>query len=207
MSRIIIISAPSGVGKSTVIKELMRAFPNLVFSISATTRPIRQGEEHGKDYFFVSKEHFEQSISDNKFIEYATVYGNLYGTYYHTIKEQTSSNQWVLLDIDSEGLLNLKKELAHDPSLDIIDILLLPRSYDVLQERLQSRGTDTQEAIARRLKEAHLDIQKYQSYTYAIINDALEDCVRLCTHILRAHPHCNSPDLFQHKHAQKLLLP
>ncbi len=169
---IFIISAPSGAGKTTLVREVMQRLPGLRFSVSYTTRLPRSNEKEGEDYFFVSHSVFQKMIDDNEFLEWAEVLGNRYGTPRPGLKELESEGVDLILDIDTQGAKKVLKEVAQ-PVL----IYLLPPSLKVLKERLINRGVDSLESIKFRLSSARKDTEGAYRYQYVIINDKIEDAV------------------------------
>jgi len=164
-----VISAPSGAGKSTLIKVLMQNVPDLIFSVSHTTRAPRAGESHGRDYFFVDKHEFEDMIENGRLAEWAKVHDNYYGTSRSFIEENLSSGAGIILDIDVQG-----KELIEKVFPECVSIFIMPPSIDVLRQRLSARGTETPESIAKRMGNAELEILKMDSYKHIVINDDLD---------------------------------
>ncbi len=169
---IFIISAPSGAGKTTLVREVMQRLPGLRFSVSYTTRLPRSNEKEGEDYFFVSHSVFQKMIDDNEFLEWAEVLGNRYGTPRPGLKELESEGVDLILDIDTQGAKKVLKEVAQ-PVL----IYLLPPSLKVLRERLVNRGVDSLESIKFRLSNARKDMEEAYRYHYVIINDKIEEAV------------------------------
>jgi len=167
-----IISAPSGSGKSTLTNEILKLVPNLVFSISYTTRAPRGSEQNGKQYHFVAIGEFERMVRDGEFLEHANVHGNCYGTSRGSLREAGKSGQDLLLDIDVQGAAQIKKNLT-----DAISIFVLPPNRTKLEWRLRNRGEDREEVIQRRLQDASREIQEYDKYDYVLINDQLEKSV------------------------------
>ena len=208
MKRLIVISAPSGVGKSTLIKNLMPSYPKMTFSVSATTRAPRPAEHHGKDYFFLDPTAFQRHIDQGDFIEHTHVYGNSYGTLIGPIRDNVQKGLWPLLDVDSVGLKNIQNAYSDEPDVDIISILVLPTSIQVLYERLRQRGTETEEVIQGRMRDIYEDIAAHPLYTYVLINDQFDDCMRDFHTLLHNHPNTtrgSHPTLFAHDHAKNLL--
>jgi guanylate kinase len=165
-----IISAPSGSGKSTLVNELMKLVANLDFSISYTTRASRGSEQNGKQYFFVTRDIFEQMIRDNDFLEYAEVFGNYYGTARRFLRDAEKNEHDLLLDIDVQGAGQIKKTLP-----EAVSIFVLPPNRQTLEWRLRKRSEDAEAVIERRLITASREIQNYDKYDYILINDKLED--------------------------------
>ena len=167
--RLFVISGPSGSGKTSLTNRLLEALPGLRFSVSYTTRPKRRGEEHGKQYFFVSSEEFEDMVDRNEFLEHAHVYGNHYGTSREFVESQLEEGLDVLLDIDVQGALIVRQATA-----EAVMIFVLPPSYAALRERLIRRGLDDAQVIELRLQLARKEIQYYRRYDYLVINDDLD---------------------------------
>lgn len=163
-----IISAPSGSGKSTLTNEILKLVPNLVFSISYTTRPPRGSEQNGKQYYFVSGEEFNRMVRDGEFLEHANVYGKCYGTARRFLREAGKSGNDLLLDIDVQGAAQIKKNLT-----DAISVFVLPPDRQTLEGRLRNRSEDREDEIERRLKTASREIEEYDKYDYVLINDQL----------------------------------
>jgi len=166
---LIVISAPSGTGKTTLCHMLLEEFPNMEFSISYTTRKPRPGELNGRDYFFVDRETFERMVEEGDFLEWAEVYGNLYGTSKSQVLKALEEGKDILLDIDTQGALQVKKNFP-----EAVLIFILPPSLKELERRLKKRGTDDEETIRKRLQTAREEIGKALEYDYIIVNDILE---------------------------------
>jgi guanylate kinase len=167
---VFIISAPSGSGKSTLVNELMRLVHGLDFSVSYTTRSPRGSEQNGKQYYFVSREEFEQMIRANEFLEHADVFGNYYGTARRFLREAEADGHDLLLDIDVQGAQQIKQKLP-----DAISIFVLPPDRKTLEWRLRKRSEDAEDVIERRLVKAGGEIENYSKYDYVLINDKLEE--------------------------------
>ncbi|GAB4341047.1 MAG: guanylate kinase [Desulfobulbaceae bacterium] len=168
-----VLSAPSGGGKSTVLKQVMDTTPGLVFSVSHTTRPPRPGEEEGRDYHFVSPETF-RSIRDREpfgFLEWAEVHGNLYGTSREAVEKRLSAGLDVILDIDVQGALQVME--AADP----VTVFITPPSLAELERRLRGRGTESEEDLGLRLENARKELAWCDRYQYLVVNDRLEEAV------------------------------
>lgn len=176
----LIVSGPSGAGKSSVCSELRRMENSLHFSVSCTTRSPRPNEVDGKDYFFLSKENFLHKIQKDEFIEHAEVHGNLYGTLKKEILDYVVKGTDVLLDIDVQGAMQIKKRAQNDPILSrCIELVFIgPPSFSELERRLRMRGTESEEAIANRLKNAKQELDYWNKYDYLIINKILEKTVQ-----------------------------
>lgn len=179
---ILIISAPSGAGKTTLCRELLKRFPTMRESISYTTRLPRQGEVHGEDYFFVSQEEFQRMIREDAFAEWAEVHGNLYGTALKTLEESRKNGIDLVLDIDCQGARKLKEQLEGG-----CYIFILPPSMTELRRRLESRSSDAPDVINRRIVRAVEEIREARWYDYIIINDRLETAIEELGAIVVAH--------------------
>jgi guanylate kinase len=167
-----IISAPSGSGKSTLTNEILKLVPNLVFSISYTTRAPRGSEQNGKQYHYVSAEEFDRMVRDGEFLEHANVYGKCYGTARRFLREAGKSGNDLLLDIDVQGAAQIKKNLT-----DAISVFVLPPDRKTLEWRLRNRSEDSEDQIQRRLETAKREIEEYDKYDYVLINDQLEKSI------------------------------
>ncbi|MDD7542604.1 MAG: guanylate kinase [Peptoniphilaceae bacterium] len=181
IGHLIVISGPSGVGKGTVCAELMRIRPDLRLSISATTRAKRPAEVEGENYFFRSLNEFNQLIDEGKLIEFAKVHGNYYGTPKDFVVEQIQSGQDVILEIDVQGAMQVKQNMANG-----VFIFLLPPHRCDLEQRIRQRGTEEEEAIRVRMGNAKKEIAMLIDYDYAVINDQVDDCARTISHIIDA---------------------
>ena len=176
-----ILSAPSGAGKTSLARALLENTPDLGFSISHTTRTIRPGEEDGRDYHFVTVAQFETMIDAGEFIEHAKVFDNYYGTARSSVETQLANGTDVILDIDWQGARQVKTDFA-----EAIGIFILPPSREALQERLSNRGQDTDDVIARRMREAVSESAHYAEYDYLIINDVFAEALLDLGSIVRA---------------------
>jgi guanylate kinase len=176
-----IVSAPSGAGKTTLCTTVLSLLPNLCFSVSYTTRPSRPGEINDRDYTFISRKDFESMTAKGEFVEWAEVHGELYGTSRERIETLIESGRDVILDIDTQGALQIKKKYK-----DGIYIFVLPPSFSVLKTRLEKRMTDSPEEINKRLRTALSEIKTYEQYDYVIMNDIFENAVKELESIIRA---------------------
>ena len=168
-----VISAPSGAGKSTIIKALKERIEGLGYSISHTSRKPRGNEKDGIAYHFLKKETFRSMIDAGAFVEWAQVYDDLYGTSFSSLDEQTASGLDVLLDLDTQGAKNIKKHFKNS-----VLIYVLPPSLDILEKRLMARGTDAETVIKSRMKKTSSEIKQCVWYDYIIVNDDLEKAIK-----------------------------
>lgn len=179
---ILILSGPSGCGKSTLLKEVYKDITDYHFSISTTTRTPREGEKHGVDYYFVSKDEFEKDIQEGNFLEHANVHGNYYGTSLKPILEALQENKLVIFDIDVQGHKIVRKKLN-----DIItSVFITTPSLKELEFRLNHRSTDSQEVIQKRILNAQEEIKSFLRYDYLIINDDLKEASKQLVSIANA---------------------
>jgi len=165
---LIIISAPSGAGKTTLCNAVRERFPDIIYSISYTTRSPRAGEQNEVDYFFVTNEEFKEGIRKSKWAEWAEVHGNYYGTSAEFINSSIASGNDILLDIDVQGAIRILENYPES-----LTFFIMPPSIDILKERLESRGSESEEDLNRRLKNAEEEISKKDLYRHIIINDEL----------------------------------
>ena len=171
--RIYVISGPSGVGKTSIIKTLRQKIERLGYSISHTSRKPRDQEKNGKDYHFVDRGTFEKMAGEGAFVEWAEVYGDLYGTSFKGLQSQLDQGDDVILDIDNQGAGNIKAHFK-----EIVLIYVLPPSLEELERRLKHRATDHEDAIRKRIDKAEKEIQDCHWYDYLVINDALENAMK-----------------------------
>jgi guanylate kinase len=171
--KLFILSAPSGTGKTSLTKSLLRKNINLWLSISYTSRLMRPSEVEGHDYFFVERKIFEQMLGNEEFIESAEIYGNLYGTSQNWINEAINSGKDILLEIDGQGARQVRKIFS-----DVVSIFILPPSLEVLEDRLKNRNQDSKEVIAKRMAAAKEEISHVSEYDYVIINDNIDIALR-----------------------------
>jgi guanylate kinase len=169
---LIIISSPSGGGKGTLIKEILRSVPSIGYSVSHTTRAPREGEVNGRDYFFVTREEFETRIANGEFLEFAEVHGNFYGTSLKRVQEETDTGRDIILEIDVQGAA-----IVIDRFPEAVSIFILPPSYEVLRDRLIARGTETSDSLELRLANSVGEIERFEEFQYVIINNSLEKAV------------------------------
>jgi guanylate kinase len=182
---LLVVSSPSGAGKTTLCHRLIDEFPDVVFSVSYTTRPKRRGEEEGVDYHFVERASFDEMVERGEFAEWAEVHGNRYGTTVAAVRQALEGGKHVLFDIDYQGARQLKAKFEAEAVL----VFVLPPSLEVLEERLRKRATDAPDAIERRLINAHDEfnvLKQYGLYQYLIVNDDLDRAYGLLRSIYRA---------------------
>ena len=172
MANLFIIAAPSGCGKTSLVKALLENSKNLAVSVSHTTRKPRKGEIDGENYHFVSNETFEQMISNNDFLEYAEVFGNMYGTAKTNIYEKLDSNINIILEIDWQGARQVRQNMP-----EVISIFILPPSKNVLLERLTTRGQDDKATISERMENSEKEMSHYYEFGYLIINDQFDSAL------------------------------
>lgn len=168
---LIVISSPSGGGKSTIAKYLMKLYPKLEFSVSATTRKMREGEIDGKDYFFLTKDEFLEKINNNELVEYEEIFGNLYGTLKSEVSKSVDENKTVLFDVDVKGAVSLRNHFPNDTLL----IYIAPPNFEILEDRLRKRRTETEEEIQNRLNRAEEESKYQDKFDFTIVNDVLEN--------------------------------
>jgi len=181
---LIIISSPSGGGKGTLIREILRSMNDITFSISYTTRPMRAGEEHGREYFFVDRPEFERLISEGEFIEYAEVHGNLYGTSREQVAKIVESGRDVLIEIDVQGALILGEKVP-----DAVSIFILPPSFPTLRTRLTMRATESSGDLQVRLRNSFDEVMQYNKFRFLIINDDLTRAVNDLRTVINSERH------------------
>lgn len=178
---LVVVSGFSGAGKGTLMKELVRRYDNYALSISATTRAPRPGETEGKEYFFVSQEEFENMIDSDELVEYAKYVGNYYGTPRKFVEEKLEQGKDVILEIEIQGALKIKKKFP-----GTILIFIAPPSAAELRERLVGRGTETEEVINARLRRAEDESEGVEAYDYILINDNIDTCTEKLHNLIRA---------------------
>ena len=170
--KVIIVTAPSGAGKTTIVKELLKQIPQIAFSVSACTRERREGEVEGRDYYFLTKEAFEEKISNNEFLEWEEVYANYY---YGTLKKEVdrlwNADKVIIFDVDVKGAENLKKYF----NKKALAIYIKPPSLEVLKERLKSRKTESHESLEKRIARATMELDYEDHFDLVILNDNLND--------------------------------
>ena len=181
---LIVLSSPSGAGKTSISKQLVKNDKKIALSISCTTRTIRKGEKNKKDYFFLNKDEFNKMIDKNKLLEYANVFGNYYGTLKKEVLALTNKNKDVLFDIDWQGFQQLKQN-----EFDVVGIFILPPSKKELARRLDNRGRDTKKEVVNRMKLAQSEISHFLEYDYIVVNEKLEESVKNILSIIESERH------------------
>jgi guanylate kinase len=167
-----VVSAPSGTGKTTVVERLVQCMPDLVLSRSYTSRVARPGETDGVDYNFITRTRFEQMVHDEEFLEWAEVFGNLYGTCATDVERHIAEGRDMVLVIDVQGARQVRQRYK-----ETVGVFVLPPSFDVLEQRLRGRSKDPEDAMQRRLRTARNEVAAFIEYDYVIVNDELDACV------------------------------
>jgi guanylate kinase len=167
-----VVSAPSGTGKTTIVERLVQVVPDLALSRSYTSRPARPGEADGVDYNFITRTRFEEMIAADAFLEWADVFGNLYGTSAADASRELATGRDLVLVIDVQGARQVRRRCT-----DTVGVFVMPPSYAVLEGRLRSRSKDSEEAMQRRLRTARAEVAAFAEYDYVIVNDELDACV------------------------------
>jgi guanylate kinase len=170
--RLYVVAAPSGAGKTSLVKALMEREPRIQFSVSYTTRPPRPNEIPGRDYHFVGQERFQEMIANREFLEHAQVFDNCYGTGVRTVQEALANGEQLLLEIDWQGARQVRSRIP-----EAVSIFILPPSRQALEQRLKGRSTDSEEVIQRRLRDAAEDLGHWREFDYVVINDQFEQAI------------------------------
>jgi guanylate kinase len=170
--RLYVVAAPSGAGKTSLVKALMEREPRIQFSVSYTTRRPRPNEVPGRDYHFVSQERFQEMIANDQFLEHAQVFDNCYGTGVRTVQEALSNGEQLLLEIDWQGARQVRSRIPQ-----AVSIFILPPSRAALEQRLKARSTDSDQVIQRRLRDAAEDLDHWREFDYVVINDQFEQAI------------------------------
>ena len=178
----LVLSSPSGAGKTTISRLLLESEPNLSMSISVTTRPPRPAEKDGKDYFFVSEPHYHAMVADKALLEHARVFDNYYGTPKAHVENELGRGRDVLFDIDWQGAQQLSEKLKHD----VVRVFILPPSAAALAERLRTRAQDTEDVVKRRMADASAEISHWPEYDFVLVNANLESSIAGLQAILAA---------------------
>ena len=185
---LILISAPSGAGKTTLCEQLLANHPEITRAVTCTTRAPRAGETNGVDYHFLSRAEFEQRLQAGEFLEHANVYGNLYGTLKTEVLERLRTGKHVLLNIDVQGAATVRQQAKSHAELGaaLISVFLTPDSFSILEQRLRKRGTDSEEVIQRRLLTARQELEQYRNFDYLLISTSIGEDLRRMQTILEA---------------------
>ncbi len=178
----LILSSPSGAGKTTIARKLLKRDPEIAMSVSVTTRPMRPGEVAGKDYHFVDQDQFDRMVADNDFFEWAPVFGHCYGTPKAEIRAGLKTGRDYLFDIDWQGT----QQLYQKAESDVVRVFILPPSLEELRSRLVGRNTDSAEVIADRMARAQAEISHWDGYDYVVVNDDVDACYAKVREILEA---------------------
>ena len=176
-----VVSSPSGGGKGTLIQRVLKKIPDLSYSVSFTTRAPRSGEVNGREYFFVSQEKFEEMAAANEFLEWANVHGKLYGTSSKQVFEEIADGRDIILEVDVQGAASVRSLVP-----DSVSVFILPPSFEILKQRLESRGTDTPEELEIRLRNAPGELKDYSAYQYLILNDDMDQAAEQLAAIVYA---------------------
>ena len=181
MGKLVIFSAPSGSGKTTIVKQLLKRFPQFEFSISATSRQPRGQEQNGVDYHFMSNEEFKERVARGEFVEWEEVYaGTCYGTLKSEMERIWAKGNVIIFDVDVMGGINLKKLFGEDAC----SMFIMPPSVEELERRLRGRGTDSEEVIQKRIAKAEFELSKAPEFDHIVVNDVLDDAVEEATTII-----------------------
>ena len=178
---LIIISSPSGGGKGTLIKEVLKTVPEIGYSVSFTTRQRRVGEENGRDYFFITKKEFADLIEQREFLEYAEVHRNFYGTSIKRVKAETELGRDIILEIDVQGAANVRRLMP-----EAVSIFIMPPSFEVLERRLTARATEKQTDLSIRLRNAFGEVSRCAEFEYIVINDEVGEAAAKLQNIILA---------------------
>jgi guanylate kinase len=180
---LIVLSAPSGAGKTTVARHLLKTFPEMKFSVSATTRNMRNGETHGKDYLFLTRDDFRRRIEEGDLVEYEEIFGNYYGTLKSLVADSISRGEFVVFDVDVKGALSLRAAFPEDTLL----MFVAPPSIEVLEQRLRSRHTETDEQVQTRLARAEMEMAHQEMFDVVLVNSDLNHTLSTAESIVRTH--------------------
>ena len=181
---LLVVSGPSGTGKGTLCERLLRSDPTIMFGVSAPTRKPREGEIDGVHYHFIDEERFEKMLDEKAFLEHATVHGHRYGTPKDQVERAIEEGRNILLDMDPQGVLSVMSAMP-----ETVSIFILPPSYSALRERLHTRNTDDPDEILKRLSNAYGEVRLLKHYTYALVNDRLDQAFGMLSAIIMAEKH------------------
>jgi guanylate kinase len=177
----IVVSAPSGAGKQTLLRRVLESDPGVTTTVSATTRPPREGEVEGREYYFFDRARFEKNVEEDAFLEFAEVHGNLYGTLRSDLDRRLATGKDVLLELDVQGMRSLRKHYR-----EMIGVFIMPPSREELERRLRARGTDSEAVIQVRLRNAGAEMDARGEYDYIVVNDNIEEATCDMLGIIRA---------------------
>ena len=200
MANLFIVSAPSGCGKTSLVKALINDVPGISVSVSHTTRKPRPGEVNGKNYHFVSKDVFDTMVQENAFVEYAKVFDNYYGSSRKSIQDEISNNKDVILEIDWQGAKQIKENEA------ALSIFILPPSKEALHSRLQNRDQDSQDVIDKRMSEAEAEMCHFYEFDFVIINDNFDSALNDLKHIIYSSRLTTQEQSYRHNNLLKQLI-
>ncbi len=178
---LLVVSAPSGAGKTTIVREIIKRFPSFRFSVSATTRKRREMEVEGKDYYFLTRDQFEQRIANDDLIEYEEIYSNYYGTLKNEVEHALAGGDNIVFDVDVKGGLSIKRRFP-----EAVLIFVEPPSLEALRARLENRKSETKEQVENRMKRVSMELEKGREYDYIVINDELKRAVDEVSGIVRS---------------------
>jgi guanylate kinase len=181
--KLIVIASPSGGGKTSIVKALLQRHPDFEFSISATTRSMRNGEVNGKDYFFLSKEDFEKLIANGQLVEHEFFFNNYYGTLKREVDRALKAGHSMIFDVDVKGALSIKKMYP----ADAVQIFIAPPSAEILEQRLRNRKTEDEEKLQRRLQRMPMELETGKTFDYVVINDDLQRAIEEVDDIVEKH--------------------
>jgi guanylate kinase len=181
--KLIVIAAPSGCGKTTIAKAILKKHSSIFFSVSATTRPIRNGEINGKDYFFLTKTEFEERMRIGDLVEWEEIYGNYYGTLKSEINRALQQGHMMLFDVDVKGALSIRRHFPNDSIL----IFIKPPSFEVLKKRLENRKTENPETLKRRLERVPMEMEQGQQFDFQVVNDDLQKAINEVDEIVQTN--------------------
>jgi len=181
--KLIVVSAPSGSGKTTIARAIMQKYPGMLFSVSATTRPPRAGEADGRDYFFLTTDEFKRRVRQGDLVEWEEIYGDYYGTLKSEVDRALSKGTIMLFDVDVKGALSIKRTYPDDSLL----IFIKPPSFEALQKRLLNRKTEDEATIRRRLDRVPMELEKGGLFDWQVVNDDLQAAISKVDEIIREH--------------------